>query len=67
MPGKDARYRIGKLLEIVGLLIPLAAIGYALSADEAAPGLTVEVLGIGVGLGVFYLGRNLVSRSMFDR
>jgi hypothetical protein len=45
----------------------MAAIGYALTADESAPGLTVELLGIGVGLAIFYLGRSLVSRSMFGR
>jgi hypothetical protein len=67
MTGRDLLYRAGKLLEVVGLMIPIAAICYALTAEDGAPVLTVEFLGVGAGLLIFYLGRNLVSRSMFSR
>jgi hypothetical protein len=62
--GKRLAFALGRTLEITGMLVAVVALGYGVTADERSPGLTVEFLGAGLGLLLFYVGRNLVSRSL---
>lgn len=66
MPGAGNRlaFAAGRSLEVLGMAVAVLALGYGLTADERSPGLTVEFLGAGLGLFLFYVGRNLVSRTL---
>ena len=67
MAGERSRklgFAVGRTLEITGMVVAVLALGYGMTADERSPGLTVEFLGAGLGLLLFYCGRNLVSRSL---
>jgi hypothetical protein len=62
----DLRFRLGRALEVLGLLLAAGAVVYGMTASEDSPALTIEFTGLGLGLCVFYFGRSLVSRSIHE-